>query len=55
MGKIEIDIVIVSPMRRALQTCDIVFSKHQNKPPIIVDPDVREIFSSSCDIGGRIR
>lgn len=42
-------------MRRCLQTCDIIFKDHPSKPQIIVDPDVREVFSSSCDIGGRIR
>ena len=42
-------------MRRALQTCDIIFSDHPSKPIILVEPDVREVFFSSCDIGGRIK
>lgn len=54
MKAIPVDLVIVSPMRRALMTCDLIFKGHPNKPKIIVDPDIREVFSSSCDIGGRI-
>ena len=41
MKNIEVDIVLVSPMRRTLQTCDIIFKNHPSKPKIIVDPDVR--------------
>ena len=42
-------------MRRALQTCDIIFRDHPNKPRIVVEPGVREVFSSACDIGTRLR
>lgn len=42
-------------MRRTLETCDLIFRNHKSKPKIIVDPSVREVFSSSCDIGTRLR
>lgn len=54
MSKIPIDLVIVSPLRRALKTCDIIFADHPSNPPVIVDPTFREILCSSNDIGSRI-
>ena len=38
MRNIPVDLVIVSPFRRALQTCSIVFSNHKCNPKILVDP-----------------
>lgn len=50
----NIDLVLVSPLRRTLQTCDIIFRNHKSKPKIIVDPVLRQCFESTCDIGGRM-
>lgn len=50
----NIDLVLVSPLRRTLQTCDIIFKNHKNKPKIIVEPHSRQYFESTCDIGGRM-
>jgi broad specificity phosphatase PhoE len=55
MSKVDVDVVIVSPMRRALTTCALVFKNHKSKAPIIVDPLFREIMESGCDIGSRLR
>jgi|JI9StandDraft_2_1071091.scaffolds.fasta_scaffold607071_1 broad specificity phosphatase PhoE len=38
MENIPVDIVIVSPLRRALETCHHIFKDHPSKPQIIVDP-----------------
>jgi broad specificity phosphatase PhoE len=38
MKDIDLDLIIVSPMRRALSTCARVFEKHKSEAPIIVDP-----------------
>ena len=60
-NKIDVDLVIVSPLRRALATCDCIFKIYKRKIPkkeklhIVVDPDFREIFESACDIGSRLR
>jgi len=48
---LNIKIVIVSPLKRALQTCYETFKDHINKPKIIVLPVFREMLLSSCDIG----
>lgn len=55
MKNIDLDMIVVSPMRRALSTCELVFKDHKSKAPIIVDPLFREIFESGCDIGSRLR
>ena len=54
IGKIDVDLVIVSPLRRALSTCHEVFKEHKSSPPIIVDPTFREIMESACDIGSKL-
>jgi broad specificity phosphatase PhoE len=41
---LEVDIVLVSPMRRALRTCAIIFENHPSKAEIIVEPSFREIM-----------
>ena len=38
MADKKIDIVFVSPLRRALETCWEIFKDHPSKPQIIVDP-----------------
>lgn len=55
MKDIDVDLIIVSPMRRALATCFRVFDGHKSLAPVIVDPIFREIVESSCDIGSRLR
>lgn len=42
--------VFVSPLRRALQTCQILFSTHPAHPSLIVHPDLHEVFSTAHDI-----
>ena len=32
----EVDLVLVSPLRRTMQTCDIIFRDHKSKPRILV-------------------
>jgi broad specificity phosphatase PhoE len=44
MKNINLDLIVVSPLRRALKTADIIFNNHTSNPPIIVDPLFREIF-----------
>lgn len=51
----KINLVLVSPMRRTLMTCHEIFKDHKDKPKVLVHPDIREVFSSSCDIGGRLK
>jgi broad specificity phosphatase PhoE len=51
---IPLDIVLVSPLRRAIQTAYYLFRDHPNKPKLIVVPFLREMLSSSCDIGGNL-
>jgi bisphosphoglycerate-dependent phosphoglycerate mutase len=50
----DVDVVIVSPMRRALRTCQIIFENHKSKPVIFVEPSFREIMESSNDIGSKM-
>ena len=54
MKGIKLDLVLVSPMRRALQTCHIIFEELEGKVPIVVEPAFREIMESSNDIGSEI-
>lgn len=46
--------VLVSPMRRALHTCHIIFENHPSHPKVIVEPAFREILESSNDIGSSL-
>jgi|LakMenEpi03Aug12_release.lakeMendotaPanAssembly.Ray.scaffolds.fasta_scaffold569283_1 hypothetical protein len=41
MNNIDLDLIIVSPMKRALSTCAQVFKDHKSNAPIIVDPIFR--------------
>lgn len=54
LAGVEFGLVLVSPMRRAIETCFEIFRDHPSRPKIVVEPGVREIFSSSCDIGTRV-
>jgi Histidine phosphatase superfamily (branch 1) len=48
--ELDIDLVLVSPMRRALRTASLIFENHPKKPKLLALPMIREIFASSCDI-----
>ena len=54
MAEVDVDIVLVSPMRRALRTCSIIFEGHKSKAAVIVEPSFREIMESSNDVGSKI-
>ena len=54
MQQEKVDLVLVSPMRRALHTCDIIFQGHPDKPQVVVEPAFREIMESSNDLGSEI-
>ena len=41
MKEVDLELIIVSPLRRALKTCEIVFENHKSNAPIIVDPAFR--------------
>lgn len=45
-----ISLVLVSPLRRALQTAKGLFGDHVNKPCFVVVPYLRERIDSSCDL-----
>ena len=50
----DIGLVYVSPLRRALETCELIFNNHKGSPKIVVNPLFREVILSNCDIGGGI-
>ncbi len=51
MDKVEIEYVIVSPMRRALMTCEQTLSANgSSKPKVIVYPYIFEKIEDSCDL-----
>jgi broad specificity phosphatase PhoE len=50
----DIDLIIVSPLRRALKTCHLIFDGHKDNPKVIVDPAFREVLCSSNDIGSKL-
>jgi broad specificity phosphatase PhoE len=41
---LNFDVILVSTLRRALQTCSIIFKGHHSNAPIIVEPAFREIL-----------
>lgn len=55
MKNTEVDVILVSPLRRALHTCSIIFEGHKSKAQVIVEPAFREIMESANDIGTEIR
>jgi len=46
-----IDLVITTPLTRALQTTAGLFADHPSSPPIIVESLHRERVENSCDVG----
>jgi broad specificity phosphatase PhoE len=51
MAALPIDVVVSSPLTRALQTAQGLFDGHPRSPPIIVHPMLRERVENSCDVG----
>ena len=48
---VAVELVITSPLTRALQTAAGLFADHPSAPPILVEPLHRERVENSCDIG----
>lgn len=48
---VAFDLVVTSPLTRALQTTAGIFSDHPSKPRVLVEVLHRECQESSCDIG----
>ena len=46
-----VDLVITSPLTRALQTSTGIFADHPGRPPILVEPLHREYQENSGDVG----
>lgn len=51
---LNISLVLVSPLRRALQTAFYAFENHPNKPKFKAIPLAREIVASSCNFPSNI-
>ncbi|OMJ72281.1 hypothetical protein SteCoe_29332 [Stentor coeruleus] len=47
---LQIEKVFTSPLRRALETCEILFKDHPLHPKIIVHPQLHEILHNGHDI-----
>lgn len=47
---IQVDKIFVSPLRRALETCRILFDDHPNRPKIIVHPGLTEKLHDAPDV-----
>jgi glucosyl-3-phosphoglycerate phosphatase len=47
-GIADVDLVVVSPLTRALETAEIVYGQ---QAPMMVEPSCREWQSNSCDVG----
>jgi glucosyl-3-phosphoglycerate phosphatase len=47
----EIDLVVTTPLTRALQTTAGLFADHPSSPPILVESLHRERLENSCDVG----
>ncbi len=51
LRKRAIDLVVTSPLTRALQTTSGLFADHPSSPPILVEAMHRERVENSCDVG----
>lgn len=51
LARYPVEIVLTSPLTRALQTAHGLFEGHPNAPRIEVAPLLRERVENSCDIG----
>ena len=48
---IPFDLVVVSPLTRAIETAAILFGDHPSRPRVLVEVLHRECQESSCDVG----
>lgn len=46
---LDVGLVLVSPLRRALQTCEILFSAHPARPQVVVQPLLHEVIDTAHD------
>ena len=51
VAALPVDLVIVSPLTRALQTALGLFGDHPRTPPLLVASMARERVENSCDVG----
>jgi broad specificity phosphatase PhoE len=51
LAQVPVEIVIVSPLTRALQTAHGLFDDHPFTPRMLVTPLARERIENSCDVG----
>jgi glucosyl-3-phosphoglycerate phosphatase len=51
LADVPVEIVIVSPLTRALQTALGLFGEHPSAPPMLVAHLARERVENSCDVG----
>jgi broad specificity phosphatase PhoE len=51
LREVPVELVITTPLTRALQTTFGIFEGHPSSPRILVEPLHRERLESSCDIG----
>jgi broad specificity phosphatase PhoE len=47
---IKVDVVVVSPLYRTLQTCDLIFQGHPSNPTVLVSPLAYETMCCACDL-----
>mmetsp|Transcript_13537 Transcript_13537/g.25505 ORF Transcript_13537/g.25505 Transcript_13537/m.25505 type:complete len:233 (-) Transcript_13537:1328-2026(-) len=50
LKEVHVDTVIVSPIYRALQTCEIAFKDHPSSPKVLVHPLIYESLCCSADL-----
>lgn len=48
----DIDLILVSPQIRALETCERIFGGRNI--PVIVEPHAMEVFRYSCDVSAKL-
>ena len=46
---LDVELVFVSPLTRAIQTAIGLFKYHPRQPQIIVIPSLREMYHTGCD------
>ena len=51
LRSVPVDLVVTSPLTRALQTTQGIFADHPSAPRVLVEALHREHCASSCDIG----
>ena len=52
----NLEVILVSPLRRTLQTAYNLFKEHPNfkNIKVVLEPNLREQLNSSCDVPGDI-